>query len=72
VQSAKAGPVHTPHPEMQGRHYISATTGYKPAAQLGMHTPLVKVAFVGFEHAVQTVGLEHVEHPKGQGTQTLP
>jgi len=39
---------------------------------MGIHDPAVKVALAGSVQAVHVVGLEHVEHPKGQGTQTLP
>jgi hypothetical protein len=39
---------------------------------LGTHWPFTKSVLVVSEQAVQTVPLEHVPHPGGQGTQILP
>lgn len=39
---------------------------------LGTHWPLTKSVLELSEQAVQTVPLEHVPHPGGQGTQILP
>ena len=46
---------------------------HKPGVHLGVHMPsAVKVLLVVSKHAVQTVALEHVPHPGGQGTQIFP